>query len=99
MQLDVRRYGMVVPYLGAPGEFEYLVRVRLYDETGRRVYRTHLRCTAGVGSPGATSVVLGAVNNVKQLDAMSDQQVSDTFADVAYWCGQQLVMKMRRHAS
>jgi len=98
LQLEVDDYGLYVPYLGAPGEFTYLIRVRIYKADGDRVYKSRVKCTAGVGNPTATSVALDAVNNVKQLKTMTDGEVNVAFQDIAYWCGQEMVRKIRRHA-
>ena len=97
LQLEVLSYGMNVPYLGAPGEFTYTVQARMYKDT-ERVYRTSLTCTVGVGDPSASAVVLGAVNNVKQLDQLSNAEINEAFAQIARYCGEQFVVKMRRHA-
>jgi hypothetical protein len=98
LQLELREYGLHVPYIGAPGRFTYTVRARLFDTDGQRVYRTRLRCDTGVGDPRATSQILGISNAVKQLKFMSDAQISESFAAVARYCGQRLVVRMRRHA-
>lgn len=97
LQLEVLSYGMNVPYLGAPGEFTYSVRARMYQGT-ERVYKTSMTCTVGVGDPSASAVVLGFVNNVKQLDSMTDDEIDQAFAAIAHYCGEQFVVKMRRHA-
>lgn len=100
LQLEVLSYGLNVPYLGAPGQFTFDVRARLYrGDTGDRVYSTSLSCdSGGVGSPDAASVVFSTVNNVKQLRNMSDEQIQQAFDDMAYWCGTYFASRMRKHA-
>lgn len=98
LQLNVTSYGVSVPYLGAPGEFTYSVQARLYDETGDRVYRKNLTCSLGLGEPGAAEIVFGTVNNVRELNEMTDAEINDAFRNVAAYCGQRFVLKMRQHA-
>ncbi len=98
MQIEVRSWGLMVPYLGAPGEFTYDLRVRIYTEDGERVYSSSTTCTAGAGQPDAAAVVLGVVNNVAQLERMSDAEITFAFSQIAHWCGVELVRKIRAHA-
>jgi len=98
LQLEVLSYGVSVPYLGAPGEFTYSVNARMYTAAGERVYRKGLTCTVGLGNPEAAAVVFGTVNNIKQLDEMTDAEINDAFRNAAAWCGQRFVLKMRQHA-
>jgi len=99
LQLDIRRYGMVVPQLGAPGSFDFIAKLKIYNRQSERIYKKRLRCRTGVGDPSATSVVLGAVNNVRQVKKMSDEEINQVFVDVAHYCGERFVLKMRKHAS
>lgn len=100
LQLEVLSYGLYVPYIGAPGEFTYTVRARMYrnDGTGDRVYSKTLTCEVGAGDPTAGEMVLGVVNNIRELNEMSDEEINQSFADMAYYCGTEFVVKMRRHA-
>ncbi len=98
LQLELLEYGLFVPYLGAPGRFEYTMRARLYAPDGDRVYRKRMSCDTGVGTPAASAQVLGLVNNVKQVERLTDAEINDAFAAVARYCGQQLVVKLRQHA-
>jgi len=98
LQLEVMSYGLSVPYLGAPGEFTYDIRARIYKANGDRVYKARMNCTVGAGDPSAAAVVLGVVNNVKQLKEMTNAQIQETFEVTANYCGQQWVRKMRKHA-
>lgn len=98
LQLELLEYGLFVPYLGAPGRFEYTFRARLYTPDGDRVYRKRMSCDTGVGDPAASARVLGFVNNVKQVERMTDDEINDAFAAVARYCGQQFVVKMRKNA-
>lgn len=98
MQVEVLSYGLMVPYLGAPGVFTYDLRVRIYKKDGDRVYTTHHDCAVGAGTPGVGEVVLGVVDNVREIDKMSDAEINDAFATMARWCAQSFVVKMRRHA-
>lgn len=98
MQIEVLSYGMFVPYLGAPGVFTYDLRVRIYKRDGERVYKTRHSCEIGAGTPGIPEVVLGVVNNVREVKDMSDAEIQQSFSTLAAWCGQTFVARMRRHA-
>lgn len=98
LQLEMLTYGLYVPYLGAPGQFSFDVKVRVYTTAGKRIYKNRVTCSTAVGDPQALAVVLGTVNNVKQLNEMSDADVNGAFVDVARWCGTQIVTKLRKHA-
>jgi hypothetical protein len=99
LQIEVLSYGLYVPYLGAPGQFTFDVQARLYrGDTGKRVYSTSLSCDTAAGDPSAAEVVFSAVNNVRELDQMSDEQLQATFNDMAYYCGTYFATRMRRHA-
>ena len=91
-------YGLYVPYIGAPGEFTYTVRARMYRDNGERVYKKTLTCEVGAGSPGAGEMVLGVVNNIRELEEMTDAEINQAFADMAHYCGVRFVTKMRKHA-
>ncbi|MEL6345373.1 MAG: hypothetical protein AAFV53_19860 [Myxococcota bacterium] len=99
LQMEVLSYGLFVPALGAPGEFTYSVRASVFDNSGDRVYRNTMTCTVGAGNPDAAAVVFGVVNNVKQLERMTDDEINEAFDNMAYYCGQQFAVTMRRHAS
>lgn len=98
LQLNVVSYGVNVPYLGAPGEFTYSVQARMYGADGDRVYRKNLTCTVSLGDPSTASIVSSTVNNVQSLNAMTDAEINDAFRNVAAHCGQEFVLKMRKHA-
>lgn len=98
LQLEITSWGMEVPYLGAPGAFTYDITAHIYKPNGDRVYTGYLQCTAGVGTPEAGEIVLSVVNNVRQLNEMTDAQINDTFQAIAEWCGQDFVRQLRRHA-
>ena len=51
-----------------------------------------------MGDPNLAAVVLGAVNNAKQLDTLSDADINAIFVDTARWCGSRYVLTMRQHA-
>ncbi len=99
LQIEVQSYGLNVPWLGAPGEFTYSLRMRIYKADGERVYNAWHTCEAGAGTPSVPEVVFSAVNNVRQLNEMSDADIHAAFETIAFWCGQEVVLKMRRHAS
>ena len=99
LQIEVTSFGLAVPYIGAPGEFTFDVQARLYrGDTGERVYSTSLRCDAGAGDAAASSVALGAVDHVREIDRMSDEELQATFDDIAYYCGTYFATRMRKHA-
>lgn len=97
-QIEVLSYGLDVPWLGAPGSFNYDLRLRIYQADGRRVYAGRHQCDARVGNPTAAEQVLSVVDNVSNLDAMSDDEISGAFETIAFWCGEQIVAKLRRQA-
>ncbi len=98
LQIEVQSYGLNVPWLGAPGEFTYDMRMRIYKADGERVYNAWHSCEAGVGHPTAPEIVFSVVNNVRALNEMSDADIHAAFETIAFWCGQEVVLKMRRHA-
>lgn len=98
LQLEVLEWGMQVPSLGVQGSFTYEVRARIYKADGDRIYSSRLSCEIAAGSPGAGSQVLGLVNNVKQIEEMSDEDLQASFEAMAEYCGGVFVTKMRKHA-
>lgn len=98
LQIEVLEYGLNVPSLGAPGQFTYTVRARVFDNNGQQVYRKNMTCSVGAGAPDAAAVAFGVVNNVKQLEEMTNEEVNEAFDNMAYYCGQQFALRMRRHA-
>lgn len=98
LQIEVLSYGLNVPYIGAPGEFTYDLRVRIYKQNGDRVYRARHSCAVGAGTPGIAESVLGVVNNIQEVKEMTDAQINDSFAAMADYCATTFVVKMRRHA-
>jgi hypothetical protein len=99
LQIDVTRYGLSVPYIGAPGEFVFDVQARLTrGDTGKLVYSTSLRCDTDAGDPTASSVALDAVDHVREIERMSDEELQAAFDDMAYYCGTYFASRMRKHA-
>lgn len=98
LQLEVRSYGLYVPYLGAPGQFTYSLQARIYKPDGKRVYISDFNCAIGAGDPSVPEVVFGVVNNVQTINNMSDQELNQAFLTIADYCGQQVVIQMRKHA-
>jgi len=98
LQIQVDSYGLNVPWMGAAGEFTYSLHMRIYDANGERVYNAWHTCEAGAGTPSAPEVVFSVVNNVRSLNEMSDADIHAAFETIAFWCGQEVVLKMRRHA-
>lgn len=98
LQIEILEYGVFVPYLGAPGEFTFTARARIYRGDGDRVYRKRLSCTGSLGDPKVLGVVMGTVNNVKQLKDMSDDEINEAFVGMARYCGEKFAIKMRKHA-
>ena len=98
LQLEVQSYGLEVPYLGAPGEFVYNLRARIYKPDGKRVYVAYFNCAIGAGDPSVPEVVFGVVNNVQTINDMTDAELNQSFLTIADYCGQQVVLKMRKHA-
>jgi hypothetical protein len=98
IQLEVVRYGLDVPQIGARGLLRYDLRVRGYLEDGERFWTTHVRCANLAGSPNEVSMAFGMVNNAGQLERMTDDELQRAFETVAQWCGTELVRKLRRQA-
>lgn len=98
LQIELMEYGMHVRYLGAVGTFKYRLKARMYDESGRRIYKTRLTCHTGMRDPDLPQGALTLANNVRTLQNMTDAEINAAFAAVARHCGQQFVVKMRRHA-
>ncbi len=98
LQYEVLEYGVMVPFLGAPGEFTFTARARIYRPDGERVYRKRMTCSASLGDPKVAGVVFGTVNNIKQLNDMTDEEINQAFVGVAQYCGQRFAIKMRKHA-
>jgi hypothetical protein len=98
LQVEVLGYGLDVPALGAAGMFTYNLRVRIYDTSGERVYKVLHSCATGVGSPDPAAQVLMVVNNLDELRAMTDEEIQSAFEASAYYCGVDLVARMRKHA-
>lgn len=96
VEMSVLDWGMSVPHLGSPGVFYYRVRARVYVPSGRRIYHRRVTCSTGVGAPREVSMVLGTVNNVKQIREMSDDQIEHAFEVTAHWCGTVIAQRMRR---
>ena len=74
LQIEVMSYGLYSPFIGAPGTFTYDLRVRMYKPDGDRIYMTSYSCEIGAGSPDIPSAVLGLVNNVQEVEKMTDQE-------------------------
>ena len=99
LQIEVTSYGLTVPHLGAPGQFTFDVEARLYrGDTGKRVYSTSLSCDSAAGDPEAAEVAFSAVNNVQELEEMTDERLQAAFNDMAYYCGTYFATRMRKHA-
>lgn len=99
LQVEVLGYGLVVPVMGMPGYFTYDTRVEIYLKNGDKVYKTRHTCSVPFGDAMPISVATGTVDNVKQLEQMSDAEIQDVFEEASRACGEDLVVKMRDHAS
>jgi hypothetical protein len=99
LQVEVVDYGLESPMMGVAGVFNYDLHVEIYLANGKKVYNGHQECKIGFGDASALSQVLGTVDNVKQLDQMSDAEIQQTFENAAVLCGQDLVMKLRKQGS
>lgn len=99
LEVEVVGYGLEAPVMGMAGTFNYDLRVSIFLPTGRKVYATHQSCNVGFGEASSLSQALGTVNNTKQLDQMTDAEIQAVFEGAASMCGEQLVMRMRKHAS
>jgi len=98
LQLELIEWGLRVPGVGVPGSFSYVVRARGYDSTGRRIYKSRLRCDIMAGDPSPVSQSLLLVNNAKQVKRMTDGELQGAFDALAEYCGSVFVTRMRRHA-
>ena len=99
LQVEVLGYGLYAPVMGQPGSFLYQTKVSIYLPDGKKVYKVNHSCTVGFGDAMPVSVATGTVDNVKQLEQMSDAEIQAVFEGAAKRCGEQLVVKMREHAS
>ncbi len=97
VQMEVVSYGMNAPYLGAQASFTYDIRVRIYQGT-ERVYSARTSCDTAAGYPDSVSQALSLVNNIQQVNSLTDDEIQSAFDVVAQWCGQEIVRKMRKHA-
>ena len=80
LQIDVTSYGLHVPYMGAPGEFVFDVKARLTrGDTGKVVYSTSLRCDTEAGDPAASAVAIEAVDHMREIERMSDEELQGAF--------------------
>lgn len=98
MQIEVLDYGLEAWSLGSQGDFNYDLRVRIFDEHARVVYNARQSCEIPAGDPSLTAVAFGGVNNIKQLREMEPGEIQRTFEEVARACGTQVVSRMRWHA-
>lgn len=98
LQIEVVDMGMEVYGLGAPGVFDYDLRVRIYRHDGKLAYKSRVSCTTAAGAPDAVSAMLWTVDNARQLEQMSDEDLQGAFDAVAYFCGGELARKLRKHA-
>ncbi len=99
LQFELLEWGLQVPGVGIPGSFDYVVRARLYERSGRLVYKSRLRCNIQAGDPSPVSQSLLLVNNAKQVKQMSMEELQASFDALAEYCGSVFVTRMRRHAS
>jgi hypothetical protein len=99
LELEILKWGVAVPSLGDAGVFRLALRVRLYQTDGDRVYNARMSCTEALGSVSVAEEVFGAVNNVRTLEAYSDDDLQALFEGLAARCGDALVLRMRKHAS
>jgi hypothetical protein len=99
LQVEVVGYGLSAPVMGSPGTLHYDLKVSIYLPDGKKVYKTRQSCHVVFCDASGLSVSLGTVDNVKQLEQMSDADIQGAFASSASTCGQELVMRMRQHAS
>ena len=99
LQIEVLGYGLYAPVMGQPGSFVYETRASIYLPDGKKVYKVSHACNVGFGDAMPVSVATGTVDNVKQLERMSDAEIQQVFEGAARRCGQDLVVRMRRHAS
>ena len=99
LQLEVVSWGMEAPVAGMPGALTYDLKVSIYDTDGKKVYKARQGCSVGFGDAAPVSVALGTVDNVKQLNKMTNAELQATFEASAQTCGQELAMRMRKHAS
>ena len=99
LQVEVLGYGLYAPVMGQPGSFLYQTRVSIYLPDGKKVYKVNHSCTVPFGDAMPVSVATGTVDNVKQLGQMSDAEIQQVFEGAARGCGEELVIRMRKHAS
>ena len=82
-----------------PRAFIYQTKVSIYLPDGQKVYKVGHSCTVGFGDAMPISVATGTVDNVRQLEQMSNAEIQEVFEGAAKQCGEELVVRMRKHAS
>ena len=98
VRVNIRRHGMFVQSLGSAGRFDFVAKLKIFDRESKRIYSKRLRCSTGVGNPSMTAEILQVVNNVKQLKSMTDEEINQTFVDIATFCGMRFATKMKQHS-
>lgn len=91
LELEIMRYGMYVPYVGGPGEFQVAVRTKVFDTEGARVYRGRAVC--GVHDAALVK------NSAKVLKTLEPDRVHAGVVAAARACGETVVAKLLRHGS
>ncbi len=98
LQVQVVGYGLDAPVMGQPGMLTYNVDVSILLPSGKKVYANAEQCSVPFGDPKGVAVATGTVDNVKQLERMSDAEIQASFEAAAALCGQTVVTELRRHA-
>jgi hypothetical protein len=98
LQAEIEGYGLDAPVMGKPGTLTYAVKVSILLPGGEKVYGSRTTCGVPFGDASAFSAAIGTVDNVKQLDEMSDAEIQASFEAAATQCGQTVILRMRKHA-
>ena len=98
LQLEVLYWGLYVPYIGAQGEFLFDMRVKIYDPNLGKLYKSRFQCSSLAGDPPVAARIFSTVDNVRELELLSDAQIEDAFDAVSRWCGDLVVVRLRKHA-
>jgi len=99
LQVEVISWGLEAPQMGRQGALTYRLRIRAYDRDARRVYATRHDCAVGFGDAPGISHALGTVDNVKQLNKLSNAELQQIYEAGARACGEQLAVRIRRHGA
>lgn len=99
LQLELVRASLELTDGGRSGQVTHVVRVQIFDASGRRVYRDRHRCTEHSPELRVTSPALYLSNHRKQLPGVEPEAIRLAFEEAAWRCGEEVALRLRAHAS